>query len=39
MYTVRHAARLTGIAPDTLRMWGRRYAVVTPARSEAGYRL
>lgn len=39
MYSVQHAARLTGIAPDTLRMWERRYQVVTPARSEAGYRL
>lgn len=39
MYSVQHAARLTGIAPDTLRMWERRYQVVTPERSEAGYRL
>lgn len=39
MYSVQHAARLTGIAPDTLRMWERRYQVVTPERSESGYRL
>jgi methylmalonyl-CoA mutase cobalamin-binding subunit len=39
VYSVQHAARLTGIAPDTLRMWERRYHVVEPARSEAGYRL
>jgi methanogenic corrinoid protein MtbC1 len=39
VYSVQHAARLTGIAPDTLRMWERRYQVVTPERSEAGYRL
>jgi MerR family transcriptional regulator, light-induced transcriptional regulator len=39
VYTVAHAARLTGIAPDTLRMWERRYQVVTPARSDTGYRL
>jgi methylmalonyl-CoA mutase cobalamin-binding subunit len=39
VYSVQHAARLTGIAPDTLRMWERRYHVVEPERSEAGYRL
>ncbi|MBD8870387.1 MerR family transcriptional regulator [Nocardioides donggukensis] len=39
MYTVKRAAELTGIAPDTLRMWERRYAVVTPTRSDGGYRL
>ena len=39
MYTVKHAAELTGIPADTLRMWERRYAVVTPDRSESGYRL
>ncbi len=39
MFSVAHAARLTGIAPATLRMWERRYQVVQPARSDAGYRL
>ncbi len=39
VYSVQHAARLTGITPDTLRMWERRYQVVTPERSGAGYRL
>ena len=39
MYSVQHAARLTGISPDTLRMWERRYRVVEPQRSDAGYRL
>ena len=39
MYTVKHAAELTGIPADTLRMWERRYAVVTPQRSASGYRL
>lgn len=39
MYSVQHAARLTGIAPDTLRMWERRYHVVDPQRSDAGYRM
>lgn len=39
MYTVKHAAVLTGIPADTLRMWERRYGVVVPVRSEGGYRL
>jgi MerR family transcriptional regulator, light-induced transcriptional regulator len=39
MYTIRRAAALTGIAPATLRMWERRYAVVVPTRTESGYRL
>ena len=39
MYTVKHAAALTGIPADTLRMWERRYGVVAPVRSEGGYRL
>ncbi len=39
MYTVKRAAELTGIAPDTLRVWERRYGVVAPLRSEGGYRL
>jgi DNA-binding transcriptional MerR regulator/methylmalonyl-CoA mutase cobalamin-binding subunit len=39
MYTVKHAAELTGIPADTLRMWERRYGVVSPGRSDSGYRL
>lgn len=39
VHTVKRAAELTGIAPDTLRMWERRYAVVTPKRSQGGYRI
>lgn len=38
MYTVKHAAVLTGITPATLRMWERRYGVVSPVRSAGGYR-
>lgn len=38
-YTVKQVSALTGIAPDTLRAWERRYAVVTPARSQSRYRL
>jgi DNA-binding transcriptional MerR regulator len=32
-------SRLTGIPPDTLRVWERRYDLVTPMRSEGGGRL
>ncbi len=39
MYTIKHAAALTGIPADTLRMWERRYRVVTPIRNQGGYRL
>jgi methanogenic corrinoid protein MtbC1 len=38
-YTVKHVAALTGLSPDTVRMWERRYAVVRPTRSESGYRV
>lgn len=39
MYTVKRAAELIGITPDTLRAWERRYGVVSPDRSAGGYRL
>ena len=39
VYSVKHAAAMTGIPADTLRMWERRYHVVEPIRSEGGYRL
>lgn len=32
-------SRMTGIAPDTLRIWERRYDIVTPKRTPAGGRL
>jgi DNA-binding transcriptional MerR regulator/methylmalonyl-CoA mutase cobalamin-binding subunit len=39
----RHPMRIvvlrTGLTPDLLRAWERRYAVVTPVRSEGGQRL
>lgn len=38
-YRIGAVARLTGIPPDTLRVWERRYGVVEPIRSEAGTRL
>lgn len=31
--------RRTGLSPDVLRVWERRYAVVAPTRSEGGQRL
>jgi methanogenic corrinoid protein MtbC1 len=39
VYTVKRAAALTGISANTLRMWERRYSVVTPVRTDGGYRL
>ena len=39
MYTIKQAARLTGVSEASLRAWERRYAVVVPTRNESGYRL
>lgn len=39
MYTVKQAAALTGVSEATLRVWERRYRLVTPARTASGYRL
>jgi MerR family transcriptional regulator, light-induced transcriptional regulator len=39
MYTIKQAAERTGIAIPTIRMWERRYGVVSPTRTPAGYRL
>jgi DNA-binding transcriptional MerR regulator len=38
-YRIGAVSRLTGISPDTLRIWERRYKVVTPQRSSGGGRL
>ena len=38
-YRIGTVSRLTGISPDTLRIWERRYEVVTPERSQGGGRL
>jgi len=38
-YRIGAVARLTGIPPDTLRVWERRYDLVRPERSEGGGRL
>ena len=39
MYTIKQAAQRTGIAIPTIRVWERRYGVVSPTRTPAGYRL
>ncbi len=39
MYTITQASRLTGVSVASLRAWERRYNVIRPHRSEAGYRL
>ena len=39
MYTIRQAAARTGLAVPTIRAWERRYGVVQPGRTPAGYRL
>jgi len=38
-YRIGAIARLTGIPSDTLRVWERRYQVVTPTRTAKGARL
>lgn len=37
-YPLRTAARLTGLSPDVLRSWERRYGVVIPVRTPGGTR-
>jgi MerR family transcriptional regulator, light-induced transcriptional regulator len=39
VFTIKQAARMTGIKESSLRAWERRYGVVNPSRTEAGYRL
>ena len=38
-YRIGAVARLTGISPDTLRIWERRYDIVEPRRTPKGGRL
>lgn len=38
-YRIGAVARLTGISPDTLRIWERRYEIVNPQRTPKGGRL
>jgi len=37
-YAVGQVARLTGISPDLLRAWERRYQAITPIRTQGGTR-
>ena len=39
MTSIKHAAALVGVPEATLRAWERRYAVVSPTRNAAGYRV
>lgn len=39
MHPVRLVSQRTGLSPHVLRVWERRYGVVTPTRSEGGQRL
>jgi DNA-binding transcriptional MerR regulator/methylmalonyl-CoA mutase cobalamin-binding subunit len=39
MYTISQAADRAGVTSELLRAWERRYAIVTPRRTPAGYRL
>lgn len=38
-YRIKTVARLTGIAPATIRAWERRHALLEPLRTEGGQRL
>jgi DNA-binding transcriptional MerR regulator len=38
-YRIGTVAQLTGLSPDTIRAWERRYETVVPSRSEGGTRL
>jgi MerR family transcriptional regulator, light-induced transcriptional regulator len=39
MYTIKQAARLSGVSEASLRAWERRYGVVVPLRNGSGYRV
>jgi DNA-binding transcriptional MerR regulator/methylmalonyl-CoA mutase cobalamin-binding subunit len=39
VYTIKTVVQETGIPPATLRAWERRYGVLSPGRSNGGYRL
>ena len=38
-YKIGTVSRITGISPETLRMWERRYGIVSPARGSSRTRL
>ena len=39
LYNIKAVVQATGISSSTLRAWERRYHMVSPQRSESGYRL
>ena len=39
MYTIRQASIRSGVNVPLIRAWERRYGVVSPSRTAAGYRL
>lgn len=39
MYTIREASARSGVGTPLIRAWERRYGVVSPVRTPAGYRL
>lgn len=39
MYTIKQAAAMSGVNVSLLRAWERRYGIVSPARTDSGYRL
>ena len=39
MYTIKQASARSGVSVETIRAWERRYRVVAPERTAAGYRL
>ena len=39
LYRIGAVSKLTGISPDTLRVWERRYQLVQPGRTDKGGRL
>jgi len=39
MYTIKQAAALSGVGAPLVRAWERRYGIVEPLRTAAGYRL
>lgn len=39
MYRIRRAAELAGMSPELVRAWERRYGLLEPSRTDAGYRV
>ena len=39
IYNIKAVSRLTGVAADTLRRWESRYNILSPERSQGGYRM